>query len=144
MKELDVDGISFSEYDWLPLQSLLLWEMLLRDELHSIISLKFINVPLLGTSARASQMGTSRDRGDLSSYHGRRDILVYPRPGLTDRDFRNWMSCGNSIPRILSQGSDSDESFDLILQVSTVIGIVANVIVEPTKLGRVSLSLLVL
>ena len=144
MRELDVAGISFSKYDWLPLQLLLLWEMLLKDELHSIMSLKFVDISLLGTFARASQMGASGDRGDLSSYHGRRDVLIYPRPGLTYRDFRSWMAGGNSIPRVLSQGSGSDESLDLILQMPTIVNVVANVVVESKKLGGIPLSLLVL
>ena len=88
--------------------------MLLRDELHSIMSLKFVDVSLLGTYARASQMGTSGDLGDLSSYHGRRDVLIYPRPGLTGRDFRSRSTCWNPIPRVLSQGAGSDESLVLI------------------------------
>ena len=137
-------SIFFRKNDWLPLQSLLFWQTLLRDELYSIMCLEFIYVPLLGTPARANQMWTSRDCGYLSSYHWRRDVLIYPRPELTDRYFQSRSACWNPVPCILSQGADSDESLDLIFQVSTIIGIVANVVVETAKLGGVSLPLLVL
>ena len=53
MRELNVAGIFFSKNDWFPFQSMLLWQVLLGDELYSIMSLEFIDVPLLGTSARA-------------------------------------------------------------------------------------------
>ena len=144
MRELNVVGIFFSKNDWLPFQSLLLWQTLLRDELYSIMRLEFIYVPLLGTPARTGQMRTSRDCGYLSSYHWRRDVLIYPRPRLTGRDFQSRSTCWNPVPRVLSQGVGSDESFDLIFQMPTIISIVANVVVETAKLGGVSLPLLVL
>ena len=118
--------------------------MLLRDEFHSVMSVQLIDISFLGTSARAGQMGASGDYGYLSSYYRRRGILPYSGPGLIYRSFQSWLTSRNSIPRILSQRSSSDECLDLILQMSTIVSVVANVVVESTELRKVPLGLLVL
>ena len=115
MRELDMARIIFCKTDRLLLQSLLLWQALFRDELYSIVRLKFVHVSLLGASAHAGHVRTSRDGDYLSSYHRRRNILVYPRPGLTGRDFRGRSTYWNPVPCVLSQGASSNESLDLIL-----------------------------
>ena len=89
MRELDMASIAFSKTDWLLLQSLLVRQTLLLDKLNSVVRPQLIDIPLLGTSARACQMRASGDGCYLSPCYRRRGILIHLSSGLICGGFRS-------------------------------------------------------